>query len=61
MNGEAKASKPLIKRLQGRLTRENRANEHGDKIDEVVVSHPRARANRTCSAIAFQMPVYVSA
>jgi hypothetical protein len=60
MKDEAKASKSFVKRKPLRFARQNVANEHNGKIDQIIVRHPRARAKRTCSWIVFSMEVSVS-
>jgi len=55
-----KRSEPFVKGKQGGFARNCIADQHGDKIDEIVVRHPRARAKRTCSWIVFRIPVWVS-
>jgi hypothetical protein len=38
-----KRSEPFVKREQGRLAGKNIADEHGDKIEKVVVAKARGR------------------
>jgi hypothetical protein len=55
-----KRSELFVKRMERWFARQSRADEHDHKIDEVVMRHPRARVKRTCSWIAFRIPVWVS-
>ena len=53
-------SQPFVKRQQRGFPRKNIADQHGDKIDEIVLSHPRARTKRTRSWMVVSRPVCVS-
>jgi hypothetical protein len=56
MNGSAKASQPLVKLLQGAFATHGVAEEHGEKVDHLVVPEAAAGKANEAQVMASRTP-----